>query len=107
MRVLIVGLTAIVFLAAAPTKQTFTGRITDSMCARGDHSGMKMGETDAECTTACVRAHGALYVLWDGTRSYEFENQTIPERFAGMKVKVTGSWKKNGKLHATAIKVVK
>ena len=107
MRFLLVGLTAVAFLAAAPTKQTFTGRITDSMCARADHSGMKMGDTDAECTTACVRSHGALYVLWDGMHSYELSNQIVPEQFAGKKVKITGNLEKNGKLHATEIKVTK
>jgi hypothetical protein len=106
-RVLLVGLTAIVFLAAAPTKQNFTGRITDNMCARGDHSGMKMGDTDAECTIACVRSHGALYVLWDGKRSYELTDQDMPEKFAGKKVKVTGTLEASGKLHMTAIAVTK
>ncbi len=107
MRVLIVGLTAVIFLAAAPTQQTFTGRITDSMCARGDHSGMKMGDTDADCTTACVRSHGALYILWDGKHGYELTDQNVPEQFAGKKVKITGNVEKNGKLHVTGIKVVK
>ena len=103
MRVVLVGLTAIVFLAAAPTKQTFTGRITDSMCARANHSAMKMGDTDAECTLACVRAHGALYVLWDGKRSYELSDQDMPEQYAGKKVRITGTLE-NGKLHASSIR---
>lgn len=53
-------------LVAQPGKNTFTGSITDSECATGDHSHMRMGPTDAECTKACVEIHGAQYVLWDG-----------------------------------------
>ena len=108
MRVLAVGLTAFAFLAAAPAKQTFTGRITDSMCARADHHGMQMGDTDAECTIACVRSHGTLYVLWDGKRSYELSGQEILEQYAGRKVAVTGTLDaKTGKLLMSAIKAVK
>jgi len=78
-------------LAAAPGKQTFTGVITDSMCANGDHSRMRMGSNDAECTIACVQAHGAQYVLYDGKESYTLSDQQKPEKFAGKKVTVTGT----------------
>jgi len=78
-------------LATAQSQQTFTGRITDNMCAKGDHSQMKMGEDDAECTVACVRAHGALYVLYDGKTAYTLSDQTIPEAYAGSKVTVRGT----------------
>ena len=59
---LIFGLLAIPALAWAQGKQTFTGVVTDSMCADGDHSHMKMGPTDAECTIACVSIHDAMLV---------------------------------------------
>ena len=78
-------------MSAAPRPQKFKGVITDSMCARGDHSAMKMGPTDAECTTACVYAHGAVYVLFDGKNAYVLSDQKTPEKFAGKKVLVTGS----------------
>jgi hypothetical protein len=78
-------------LSAAPGKQTFTGTITDSMCARADHSQMRMGPTDAECTAACVSAHGATYVLYDGKEIYTLSDQQGPEKFAGRKVTVTGA----------------
>ena len=78
-------------LAAAPGKQTFTGVITDSMCETGDHSRMRMGSNDAECTIACVQAHGAQYVLYDGKESYTLSDQQKPEKFAGKKVTVTGT----------------
>jgi hypothetical protein len=87
----ILGLLAVVALAAAPGKQTFTGIISDSMCPDGDHSQMKMGPTDAECTKACVSIHGATYVLYDGKQTYELNDQNAPEKFAGQKVTVKGT----------------
>lgn len=80
-----------VVLVAAPGKQTFTGVVTDSMCSLGDHSHMGMGSNDAECTTACVREHGAEYVIYDGKAVYTLSDQVTPEKFAGQKVKVTGT----------------
>ena len=88
---LMLGLFAVAALAAGQGKQTFTGTITDSMCANGDHSQMRMGPTDAECTKACVDIHGASYVLYDGKESYTLSDQKMPEKFAGKKVTVTGS----------------
>src|SRR5229473_3654060 len=78
-------------LSAAPANQTFTGVITDSMCAKADHSQMQMGPTDADCTTACVSVHGAAYVLYDGKNTYTLSDQRTPEKFAGQKVKVIGT----------------
>jgi hypothetical protein len=91
MKGLSIGLLIIAALAAAPAQLRFTGVITDSMCADGDHSQMRMGPTDAECTRACVEAHGALYVLYDGKHSYTLSDQKTPEKFAGKKVVVTGT----------------
>ena len=78
-------------LGAAQAKRTFTGTITDSMCAAGNHGRMRMGPTDAECTIACVDAHGALFVLYDGTTTYILSDQKAPEKLAGKKVTVTGT----------------
>jgi len=85
------SLLAIAALTAAPGKQTFTGTITDAMCANGDHSQMRMGPTDADCVMACVEAHGATYMLYDGKAAYTLSDQKTPEKFAGKKVTVTGS----------------
>jgi len=85
------SLLAVAALAAAPATQTFTGTITDNICARGGHSQMRMGPTDAECTVACVGAHGATYVLFDGKEVYTLSDQRTPEKFAAQKVKVTGT----------------
>ena len=91
MQPLIFSLLTIAAVAAAQSKQTFTGTITDSMCATADHSRMKMGPTDAECTVACVQAHDASYVLYDGKEVYTLSDQRTPEKFAGKKVTVTGT----------------
>ena len=90
MKYLAVGLLAVASLSAAQAKQTFTGTITDSMCARADHSQMQMGPTDADCTRECISAHGAVYVLYDGTNAYTLSDQRTPEKFAAQRVRVTG-----------------
>jgi len=87
----ILGLAAIAVFAVAADQHTFTGVITDSMCARADHSHMQMGPTDAECTIACVQVHDAIYVLFDGKAAYTLSDQKTPEKFAGKKVTVKGT----------------
>ena len=87
----IVSLLVITALVAAADKHTFTGTVTDSMCAKGDHSQMQMGPTDAECAIACIREHDATYVLVDGKNIYTLSDQQTPEKFAGKKVRVTGT----------------
>ena len=87
----ILGLAAIAVFAVAADQHTFTGVITDSMCARADHSHMQMGPTDAECTIACVQVHDASYVLFDGKSAYTLSDQKTPEKFAGKKVIVKGT----------------
>jgi hypothetical protein len=92
MKRLIVSLATIAALAgAASGQQKFSGVVTDSMCERGDHSRMRMGSTDAECTIACIDAHGAQFVLFDGKDFYALSDQKTPEKFAGRKVTVTGT----------------
>ena len=90
MKPLILSVLAVAALSQAAGKQTFTGIITDSMCAKADHSGMRMGPTDAECTMACVSAHDASYVLYDGKAVYTLSDQRTPEKFAAQKVRVVG-----------------
>jgi len=91
MRLLIVSLLALAALAQTPGKRRFTGVVTDSMCPLADHSHMRMGSTDAECTIACIEAHGAQYVLYDGKEVYTLSDQKTPEKFAAKKVTVTGT----------------
>jgi Protein of unknown function (DUF5818) len=92
MKHLILSLLAMATLPAAQGKQTFTGTITDNMCAnKAGHSQMRMGPTDAECTMACITAHGASYVLYDGKDVYTLSDQKTPEKFAAQRVRVTGT----------------
>src|SRR5947208_16650626 len=88
---LLASLLGVAALSAAPSPQTFTGVVTDDMCANADHSHMRMGETAAECAVACNGAHGAPYVLFDGKNAYTLSDQRTPEKFAGKKVRVVGT----------------
>lgn len=91
MRTLILSLLLVAALSAAQAKQTFTGVVTDNMCARDGHAGMRMGPTDAECTRLCVMVHDATYVLYDGKDVYTLSDQQTPEKFAARKVRVIGT----------------
>jgi hypothetical protein len=82
---------AVTALSAAPRTQTFIGTITDSMCGNAGHSSMRMGPTDAECTIACIDAHGAAYVLYNGKNVYALSDQQLPVKFAGRRVKIVGT----------------
>ena len=91
MKALSWSLLAVAALFAAPARQTFTGVITDDQCGKAGHDGMRMGPTDAECTTACITAHGASYVLVDGKEVYGLSDQRTPAQFAAQRVSVTGT----------------
>jgi hypothetical protein len=45
--------------------------------------------TGVECTIACIDAHGAPYVLYDGKDMYRLSDQQTPEKSAGKRVTVT------------------
>jgi beta-glucosidase len=82
--------------------QTFTGEITDSMCAQaGSHQETmkKVGAKDAnDCADKCVRA-GAKYVLVDAASKtvYQLDDQVNAYEFAGYKVAVTGKYNPENK----------
>ena len=110
MRSLIVCALALTALSAAQAAktQTFVGTITDNMCAKANHSQMQMGPTDADCVKACVSAHGATYVLYDGTNVYELSDQNAPEKFAAQRVRVVGTLDaKTKKIAVTSISAAK
>jgi hypothetical protein len=96
---MIVGLGVLVSVSVAaqnPGEQTWTGKISDSMCKdkhpAGEHEGKKM--TDADCTLVCVKK-GAKYVFVSGGKVYQLANQsskTIASH-AGEEVKLTGAMK--------------
>jgi hypothetical protein len=89
---LVVGLSLLAGSPAprAAAAQTFTGIVSDEMCATAGHEKMQMGPTDAECTRACVALHGAAYVLVDRTAIYVLSDSKAADRFAGQRVRVTG-----------------
>jgi len=91
MRAFMCCIVALSALSAVPDQQSFAGTITDEMCPNADHSQMQMGPTDEACAKACVEDHGVGFVLFDGTNVYKLSDQRLPERFAGKKVRVTGT----------------
>jgi len=91
MKTAIVSLLLVAVLPAGQRPATFTGVITDDMCATAGHSQMQMGPTDADCTRACVSAHGARYVLYDGKDVYGLSDQRAPDAFAGQPVRIVGT----------------
>jgi hypothetical protein len=93
----LLGVAALAPGPAAQGRRTFTGTVTDSECPHADHSLMRMGSTDAECAIACVDAHGASLVLWDGQAVYALSDQQAAEKFAGRKVTVAGTLDADGK----------
>lgn len=96
MKYLLTGLLASALLASATmfatqSRQTFSGTITDEECPIADHSGMRMGSTDAACTIACVDDHTVPFVLFDGRATYLLSDQDKSREFAGQKVAVVGT----------------
>jgi hypothetical protein len=91
MRTMLAAALLITALSAAQGTQTFVGTVSDDMCPTANHAQMRMGPTDAECTVACVTAHSAEYVLYDGTRVFQLGGLRTPEEFAGRKVRVVGT----------------
>jgi len=67
--------------------QTWTGKISDSMC------GASHGSNPApQCTAACIKK-GAKYVVVVGDKVYNVANQDAAglAKYAGQDVKVTGT----------------
>jgi len=83
----------------ARDERMFKGEITDSKCAAlGGHKTMlDPGESDAQCTIACVKA-GAKYVLADPSNKaiYQLSDQKKPEVFAAENVIVVGTLDNSG-----------
>jgi hypothetical protein len=94
---MIVALGVVVSVSVAAQKeQTWSGKISDSMCndkhPAGEHEGKKM--TDADCTTMCVKK-GAKYVFVTAGKTYQLANQssrTIASH-AGQEVQLMGELK--------------
>ena len=91
MKIILVTLLTLAAAPAAQKAQTFTGTITDDACGKGGHASMRMGPTDADCTNACVSAHGTAYALVDGKTLYVLKSRNSLEKFAAQKVSVVGT----------------
>lgn len=78
-------------LTAADKVQTFTGVITDTMCG-ADHSMMNV-KPDAKCVRDCVKMDPTKwkYALLVGKNVHVLSDQQMSAKFAGQKVKVTGT----------------
>ncbi len=91
MKTLLAGILALASLSPAQQTQTFTGIITDEMCAVVGHASMRMDPSDAECAKLCAMSHGALWVLESGKDAYILSDQQTPANLAAQRVRVTGT----------------
>lgn len=88
-QIAIAAMTAALALTASAADK-FTGVITDEMCAKGDHAGMKMG-SDEKCVEECIKGMGHKYVMYDGKETYALSDQKNSAKFAAKKVTITGT----------------
>jgi hypothetical protein len=77
--------------------QTWTGKISDSMCGAkhntsAEHGGDKK-MSDRDCTLACVKEHNAKFVFVSGGKVYTLGNQDFAalQQHAGHTVTLTGA----------------
>ena len=94
---------------------TFHGVVVDSQCAYNVHAkgrshemmikgGVEGASDEKSCTLHCVKQLGGSYVLAVKDDVYRLDDQDIPEKFAGDKVKVTGTLDvKSGTIHVVKI----
>jgi hypothetical protein len=77
--------------------ETFTGKITDSICGAGHH--IDVVKSDRNCILTCVKFDGAQFVLYNSEtkRIYMLDDQQQPEHFAGQDVTVIGRYDKAAK----------
>ena len=94
---LLLGLTSFV----SAYDQTWTGKISDSMCG-GSHAKMIAAHggtskmTDRDCTLACTKAGGKyVFVMGGSGKVYNIANQDLAalQTHAGHTVKLTGEMK--------------
>ena len=81
---------------------SFRGEISDSQCAFNVHSLTKSheemlksksgaaGHTPATCSIYCIERLGGKFVLVSKGNVYHLDNQDLPRKFVGEKVKLHG-----------------
>ena len=80
--------------------ETLTGTMCDVMC--GTKHRMMTFVSDKDCTLGCVKL-GFKYALFTGGKVYELDGKEADlEKFAGQKVKITGTVDKK-KLHVVSV----
>lgn len=102
--------------AAAQEPATFKGEISDSQCALNVHSLTKSheemlksksgaaGHNAATCSIYCITQLGGKFVLTSKGHVYHLDNQDLPRRFVGQKVKLRGTLDAKGEMmHVVSI----
>jgi hypothetical protein len=95
---------------------TFKGEVSDSQCAFNVHSLTKSheemlksksgaaGHTAATCSIYCISQLGGKFVLTSKGHVYHLDNQDLPRRFVGQKVKLRGTLDEKGdSIHVVSI----
>lgn len=84
-------------LAGAEKQRTFSGLITDTMCGASHTMNIK---PDEKCVRECVKMDPTKwkYALLVEKDLYVLSDQQAPEKFAGQRVKVTGSFIEKSKI---------
>ena len=100
-------LTLMLLSLSALQAETFTGVITDSMCA-SNHKVMKIAPNE-KCIRDCVKASSTYkYALYDGKNTYKLSDQKLPEQYAAKSVTVTGKlFEKTGIIQVEKIEPAK
>jgi len=93
---------AISVLMRAEEAAMFRGEISDSQCAFNVHSLTKSheemlksksgaaGHTAGTCSIYCIERLGGKFVLVSGRNVYHLDNQDLPRKFVGEKVRMHG-----------------
>ena len=100
--------------AGDETTRTFRGQIADTQCAFNIHSLTRShaemlktkatGGTEGSCATYCVRYLGGDFVLSSKSAVYRLDNQDKVRRFAGQRVRITGTVESKSKtIHVVKI----
>lgn len=103
---LLITVAALGLLFSAPMDAqetaTFRGEISDSQCAFNVHSLTKSheemlksksgaaGHTPATCSIYCIERLGGRFVLVSKKNVYHLDDQTLPRKFVGEKVRLHG-----------------
>ena len=110
----------LIVLSSAPRAlgdEEFTGMIADSQCAMNVHSlsqshkemlaSKEAGTTNADCVWYCVSQRGGRFVLQNKNKIYKLDKQDIGKKFAGNKVRVTGTLDpKTNTIHVMSIELI-